>query len=134
MAIYDLLTWRGPEGLGASPAPDRVLLDWWHLGSDTIGNVAINDSAIELSTASRVTVVKGSSGVTDELATINGGNSGAFIWVINIADITAKHGTGNIKLAGGADFYMDFGATQCTLTLLFDGTNWLEVSRATDIT
>ena len=133
MAVHKLMTWRGSEGIGASPAPDGVLVDWWYLGGGTL--LSINDSAIDIETAlaASLSINKGSTGITDELATISNGISGAFIFIRCLADITAKHGTGNIKLAGGVDFYMDSGPTQCTLTLFFDGANWLEVSRGTDL-
>jgi hypothetical protein len=131
MASRKLLTWRGSEGMGASPAPDGILVDWMHFGNG--GSVGVDDSTIDVGTASSFTIKLGTVPTTNELATINGGTSGSFIVIRNVADITVKHGIGNIKLAGGVDFYMDFSSTHCTLTLYFDGTDWLEVSRATDI-
>lgn len=133
MASHKILTWRGSEGMGRSEGDDGTSVHWWFLGSG--GTLKINDSTIEIgaeATGSWHTLSKGTVGITDELATINGGTSGAFITFRCLADITAKHGTGNILLAGGVDFYMDFGATLCTLTLFFDGTNWLEVARGAD--
>ena len=131
MAVHKLLTWRGLEGIGASPAPDGVLVDWWYAGIG--GAMLVNDSTIDVGTASSFTIKLGTVPTTNELATINGGVEGSFIFIRCLGDITAKHGTGNIKLAGGVDFYMDFSSTQCTLTLFFDGTNWLEVSRGLDL-
>ena len=40
--------------------------------------------------------------------------------------VVAKDGTGNLKLAG--DFTMD--NTEDTLMLVYDGSNWLEVTRS----
>lgn len=130
MASYKLLAWRGSEGIGVNPSSDVLLVDWMYLGNG--GNLAINDSAIDIGGGCSFTISKGTVGITDELATINDGTSGAIVFIRNMADITVKDGTGNIKLAGG-DFYMDFSSTQCTLTLFFDGTDWLEVCRATDV-
>jgi hypothetical protein len=130
MAIRKLMTWRGSEGIGASPAPDSVLFDFWSAGYG--GSMPIDNATMDIGTASSFTMRNGSAGVTDELETINGGTSGAFIVLRNVDDITVKDGVGNIKLAGG-DFYMDDSSTECTLILLFDGTDWLEVSRGTDI-
>lgn len=66
---------------------------------------------------------------TDDLDTINGGQTGQVLYIhaANSArDVVAKDGTGNLKLAG--DFTMN--NTEDTLTLIFDGTNWLEISRS----
>lgn len=131
MAIRKLLTWRGSEGIGPSPAPDGVLVDWLHVGNG--GAAPVDNSAADVGAASFFTIKLGTVGVTNELETLNGGVEGSFIFIMNVADITVKHGVGNIKLAGGVDFYMDFSATHCTLIFYFDGTDWLEVSRATDI-
>jgi hypothetical protein len=131
MAIHKLLTWRGSEGIGASPAPDGVLVDFTILGSG--GLRPIDNSTIGLGGGSAFFVSQGTIGVTTELETINDGVDGAFIVVKNQADITIKHGIGNIKLAGGIDFYMEYLPQQSTLTLLFDGANWLEVSRGVDL-
>lgn len=117
--------------MGASPAPDGVLFDRWNLGNG--GTIPVDDSTVPVGIASTFLIKLGTVPTTNELATITGGTSGSFITIRNVADITMKHGTGNIKLAGGADFYMDFGSTHCTITLYFDGTDWLEISRATDI-
>lgn len=131
MAIRKLMTWRLSEGIGVSRTPDSVLFDIWNAGYG--GSKPIDNATIDVGTASSFTILHGSVGVTDELETINGGTSGSFIVIRNVADITVKDGVGNIKLTGG-DFYMDSSTTECTLILLFDGTDWLEVSRATDIT
>jgi len=67
---------------------------------------------------------------TDDLDTINGGGPGSIL-VLKAYDTThtivVKNGTGNIKLAG-SDFSLD--NTLDVLVLVFDGTNWDEISRA----
>jgi hypothetical protein len=117
--------------MGVPIAPDSVFLDRWSMGN--VAAFSINDSEIILGGSSYVTVKFGTTGVTNELATITGGTNGAIIFIKNVAVITVKDQTGNIKLAGGADFSMALGATHCTLILLFDGTNWLEMGRGTDV-
>jgi len=66
---------------------------------------------------------------TDDLDTINGGEKGMSL-TITAADgtrtVVAKDGTGNLRLAG--DFSLD--TQNDTLTLIYNGTNWLEVSRS----
>ena len=68
-------------------------------------------------------------GATDDLDTISGGQTGQVLYIHaanGARDVVAKDGTGNLKLAG--DFTMD--NAEDTLTLIFDGTNWLELARS----
>ena len=68
---------------------------------------------------------------TDELDTINGGTIGLLLVLKSAADArdpTVTDGTGNIVLAGGAGFTLS--DTDDTIALIYDGTNWLEVSRS----
>lgn len=68
-------------------------------------------------------------GASDDLDTINGGQTGQVL-VIHAAnsarDVVAKDGTGNLKLAG--DCTLD--NVEDTLTLIYDGANWLELARS----
>lgn len=131
MAIHKLLTWRDSEGIGVPTPPDGVLIDRWYVAGGAA--VGVNDSELILFTSSYIQIKLGTVGVTNEIETITGGTDGAIIFIKNVADITIKDQVGNIKLVGGADFYMDFGSTHCTLTLFFNGTNWLEMCRGTDM-
>jgi hypothetical protein len=67
---------------------------------------------------------------TDDLETINGGSVAGEILIIRAdnsgRDVVAKDGTGNLRLEG--HFTMD--NAEDTLTLIFDGSNWLEISRS----
>lgn len=71
---------------------------------------------------------------TDDLDTITGpGIDGQTITLkstSNSRDVTVKHGTGNIRLAGGADFTL--GLIQAKITLQWDAgvSFWCEVSRS----
>ena len=68
-------------------------------------------------------------GATDDLDTISGGQTGQVLYIHaanGARDVVAKDGTGNLKLA--SDFTMN--NTEDMLTLIFDGTNWLELARS----
>jgi hypothetical protein len=66
---------------------------------------------------------------TDDLDTITGGQTGQVLYIHaadSTHDVVAKDGTGNLKLAG--DFTMN--NAEDTLTLIYNGTNWLELCRS----
>ena len=70
---------------------------------------------------------------TDDLDTINGASLvDGYILVLRPANsgrtVVVKDGTGNIFLAGSADFSMD--TTRDTILLLYSGSSWLELSRS----
>ena len=70
-----------------------------------------------------------SAGASDDLDTITGGQTGQVLYIHaanGARDVVAKDGTGNLKLAG--DFTMN--NTEDVLTLIYDGANWLELSRS----
>ena len=76
--------------------------------------------------------VDGESDTDDTLVTINGGTAGDILIFRpddDAATITVAD-TGNIILAGDADFVMSDIAD--LMTLLFDGTNWIELSRSSN--
>lgn len=70
-----------------------------------------------------------SDAATDDLTDINGGTAGDIVILRaanNSRDPTLKDGSGNLRIAG------DFTLTnsQDTILLLFDGSNWIELSRS----
>jgi hypothetical protein len=68
---------------------------------------------------------------TDNLSTINGGTGGSLLVLKPISGarvITVKRGTGNIALSSAGDFVMNNPADR--LVLLFQGTQWVELSRS----
>jgi hypothetical protein len=90
------------------------------LSDNTTGAITINQTYHRIDTLSDAS--------TGNLVTINGGTSG------NVLVLRAEHtdrtvvvkdGTGNIQLS--ADMTLD--NTQDTLALIYDGSNWLEISR-----
>jgi len=74
--------------------------------------------------------VDGESDTDDALDTLNGGTAGDIIIIRpddDAATITVTD-AGNIILAGDADFVMSDIAD--IMTLLYDGSNWIELSRS----
>jgi len=70
-----------------------------------------------------------SGGASEDLNTISGGAEGDLLIIRAANDartVVAKDGVGNLALAG--DCSLD--NVQDTLTLIFDGTNWIELSRS----
>lgn len=66
---------------------------------------------------------------SDDLDTINGGENGMMLTIVaadSARTVVAKDGTGNLRLNG--DFSLDH--ENDTLTLIYNGSNWLEVSRS----
>lgn len=66
---------------------------------------------------------------TDDLETINGGVVGSILYLKGATsdrDVTFKDNTGNLRLV--ADF--TFTSNTDTLTLIYDGNTWLEISKS----
>tara|TARA_R110001606_G_scaffold19827_1_gene72326 strand:+ start:1117 stop:3303 length:2187 start_codon:yes stop_codon:yes gene_type:complete len=66
---------------------------------------------------------------SDDLDTINGGENGMTLIIVaanSARTVVAKDSTGNLRLNG--DFSLDH--QNDTLTLIYNGSNWLEVSRS----
>ncbi len=69
--------------------------------------------------------VDGQGSANDELDTITGGIEGQILVIkADGVTITLKHGTGNIALAGGADFLL---SAEEQFFLIYDGANWLDI-------
>lgn len=69
------------------------------------------------------------SAATDNLSTINNGSEGDTLVLRaenSARDVVVKDGAGNIQLNGD----MTLNNAQDSITLIFDGSNWLEVGRA----
>ncbi len=68
---------------------------------------------------------------TDDLDNITGGAEGDIL-VLKAEDgartVVCKHATGNLQLNGSADFSM--GHINDSITLIYDGANWIELSRS----
>jgi hypothetical protein len=75
------------------------------------------------------TVATESAAATDDLSTINGGYNGRVLTLVaasNNGDVVLKDGVGNLRLAG--DFTLTH--SEDTITLMFVGTTWREISRS----
>ncbi len=79
----------------------------------------------------KITVAGGTGSGADDLIAINGGTEGQIIVIRSATGggndtVTVKDDTGNLLLVG--DFVMD--DVSDTLMLIYDGSNWLEISRS----
>jgi len=110
-------------------APSVTLQVGGNFAMGTGGELTVSTGSVT-ATHSYHTVDTESDASTDDLDTISGGVVAGQIIVIKAENtarsVVAKDGTGNLKLAG--DFTMD--NTEDTLMLVYDGSNWLEVTRS----
>lgn len=112
------------------------------MNSEFRGDVEIEDQVIlgvsELTIASGIVtstrsfhrIDTESDAGSDDLDTINGGVTGTVLILRAENDartVVVKNGTGNIRLSGATDYTMDNNFK--TLTLIYDGSNWLETAR-----
>ena len=96
----------------------------------TRSDLVIAGDAITISNSCHRIDTEGAA-ATDDLATINGGNTFHIVLLQSTSssrDITVKHGTGNIYLHGSADFVLD--NSRDVLVLIKTGGEWNEVCRA----
>ncbi len=120
-------------GASAASRPRDV-----HVGRDMVvsGNANLS-GATELTIASDAVTVSKSyhrvdtqgDAATDNLATINGGTEGDLLILRaenGSRDVVVKDGAGNIQLNGD----MTLDNVQDTISLIFDGSNWLETARS----
>ena len=142
----NLIKVRVMENGGAATlfaSKDSTFSDISVSGDATItGDVAIS-GALRLAATTELTIATGVVTVTksfhsidtecdactDCLVTINGGAAGDILIIVannGARSIVAKDGTGNLELAG--DFTLD--NVEDTLSLIYNGTNWLETSRS----
>jgi len=124
--------------LAASPAGLKMYgsLNMFYNNISAIGAIILNN-ATELTIATGVVTATQSyhkidteaDAATDDLVTISGGAAGQEL-TIKATDsartVVAKNGTGNLQLT--ADMSLD--NANDTLTMIYDGTNWLETGRA----
>lgn len=104
---------------------------------DDIGALILNDATeltissigIVTATQSYHSIDTNEDAASDDLEYIMGGTAGQVITIRAIDSthtVVAKDGAGNLQLEGD----MTLDNAQDTLTLIYDGTNWLETSRA----
>ena len=107
--------------------------NWLELARSTPANMGertIASGAIAISAGNVVNVDTESDASTDDLDTISGGYTGQVLTVRGTSSsrvVTAIEG-GNLQLAGSASFA--FTTALYTLTLIYNGTNWIELSRS----
>ena len=125
----------------STPLPLRVsasYLDMYVRDIRDIAGLVLHD-ATELTIASgTVTATQSyhdidteSGAASDDLDTINGGTAGQMLVLRAESDdrtVVVKHGTGNMHLSVASDLNLD--SIYDTITLLYDGSNWIEISRS----
>lgn len=95
---------------------------------DDGGSKTISSGVITITHSNHSVATEGGAG-TDDLDTINGGVTGQVLILRagnSSNDVVAKDGTGNLRLS--ADFTLTHA--QDRIVLLYDGTNWVELSRS----
>ena len=95
-----------------------------------VSELTISGGAVT-ATSSYHTIDTQDDDATDDLTTINGGAAGDILIVTpnnSDRDVTFKDATGNLRLAGSADFAP--GDNTDTLMLVYSGTYWVEISRS----
>jgi hypothetical protein len=99
--------------------------------SDTTLSTTIAGGVVTINRNTKIlTIDTESSAATDDLDTINGGVTGQIITVHSVSgsrDPTLKNGTGNLTLLG-RDCLLSVSSE--SITLRYNGTAWIEVSRA----
>lgn len=116
-----------PSAAGNLPSanlPDKVVLT----ATDAVTELTIATGVVT-ATQGYHTIDTAADGATDDLDTINGGVVGMILAITpaNTArTVVAKHGTGNLKLASGADKTLD--STDEWLFLFYDGSDWQMLS------
>jgi len=91
-----------------------------------LSTLIISTGAITITTGYHK--VQSESGTTDDLTTINGGSIGQILvlTVLYTHTVTVKDNTDNLRLSG--DFILTHDLD--TLTLIYNGTTWNEISRS----
>lgn len=113
---------------GAVDASAGITVSDGFLSVDTHTNKTVASGAITATKSFHK--LGGEGGVADDLDTINGGSDGDILVLMTLSssvNITAKDGTGNLRLAGG-DFIMT--TSQDTLVLIYSSGAWFELSRS----
>jgi hypothetical protein len=138
-AGFSTITARTDDGLSFQDNGGNVALTVLDGGNTGIGKLlvlvpqsaTISGGAI---TASASYIALAGETASDDLDTINGGVDGALVTIINgpgAGTLTIKHNTGNLRLAGGADFAMNSRVDTITLIYRAGGiVGWLEVARS----
>jgi hypothetical protein len=126
------------SGTGASMVTDKITLTATDISLD--GNPSIGDgSELTIATGSITpttgfhTVDTEADAATDDLTTIAGGTTGQILVLKSVVDtrnVVVKDGT-NIALSASTDFTLE--NADDSITLLYTGTKWIELSRSTNV-
>jgi polygalacturonase len=115
--------------------PDNVVIGSNNISTDGTRELTISSGAITIGMEGFYTVDTESDDASDDLTTIQGAYTYQIVTLMAAHDartVVCKHGTGanKLELAGGADFSLDNDGD--TIVLVFNGTNWFELSRSSN--
>lgn len=100
------------------------------IGSGARLTSVISSGGITLTGISSYIALRGEGDLADDLVSISGGTISDIIVLVAYSasqPITIKHNISTIRLSGSTDFTLGTGFSN--LTLLFNGTQWIEISR-----
>ena len=145
-AVPDAAITSHVSAMGITGVTDTPIVDIYHgldmngKNVDDIGALILNDATeltilanVVTATQSYHTIDTESDGASDDLEIIFGGTAGQELTIRAVDStrtVVCKDGTGNLRLS--ADMTLDH--TEDTLTMIYDGTNWLETGRSNNST
>lgn len=126
MPAYPALIWGGgQEEVSQLHLPNYLDMEHLNLGDAEL--VDINNGAIAI-TKSYVLATAGTTGVTNQIWTITGGDKGSILVLRCATSTTIRDNTANLRLP--SDFVMDHSSDTIVLIRLSSGGNWLQLARA----
>lgn len=123
----------------ANGATENLAIESWVTAGFVASGVVVLGAGSELTIASGVvTATSGyhridteADAASDDLDTISGLTTGQLLVIRaenSARTVVVKNGTGNIQLDGASDFSLD--NVEDTLTLIYNGSAWLEISKS----
>lgn len=125
---YRLVTRRGPPDATFQCLRGTSAWRWCRLGSPGGTTLTIATGVVSIEAGFHAVATEAAA-ASDDLDTINGGVIGDVLTIFAASSaetVVAKDGTGNLKLAGD----MTLDNREDTLTLRYDGNNWIEMARS----
>ena len=125
MPAYPALIWGGDDGISNSSVLNYI--DLAHLSLGEPESVNIENGRIDI-TKSFIVATAGTTGITNQIWRIEGGEAGSIIVLRCATSTTLRDNTANLRLSG--DYLMDTGSDTMVLIRLASDGNWLQLARA----